>query len=756
MFTCSHNFLQVNGLKPPGGRMRKSTSCSLLFFILLSFTGMHAQASSAASAAAAPQGGREFQAVSDLAQRIVPWLSPKLVFNRIAPDQGNDVFELETTDGKVIIRASNPSSAAMGLNWYLKYYCHRSISHLGNNIAPVSPLPRLVHPVRTVSRFKYRYYLNYCTLNYTHAFADWERWERELDWMALNGVNLALATNGFEAVWQNTLRRIGYSDREILDFIPGPAYTAWWLMGNLEGWGGPVTQRMIDERATLQKKIVARMRELGIEPVFQGFYGMVPASLTQKYPSAKIVNQGLWAQFRRPQILLSSDPLFARLADIYYDETRKLYGPARFFGGDLFHEGGSTAGLDVPALAKGVQDSMLRANSEAVWVLQGWQDNPKDELLSGLQRSRILVLNLDSPDWEKRKAFNSSPWVWGIINNFGENVGMFGNLQRISTEPIRAANGPYGQTLVGVGALMEGINNNPVVYDLLFEMAWHPEPVDVRQWIGGYVLYRYGRTTPALEHAWQLLVETVYSPSSFGQQSILCARPSLQVKGASTWGSTNIGYDPAKLEEAAREFLSARKELSGNDAYQADAVNLVRQVIANLSLDLYRRMVAAYTAKDKAEFNWVTYQFVNLLGGQDRLLGTRREFLLGNWLEQAKGRARTEDEKVLYEKNARTLITYWGPDDPATELHDYANKEWSGLLRDFYLPRWEMFIRNLSARLDGKPDQEPDYFVFEKQWTEQRQEYPAQPAEDPVSTANHIFSKITTTGADMRTAMSVK
>jgi alpha-N-acetylglucosaminidase len=736
--------------------MRTSRLCSVLFFVLLLFATMHAQADSAAAAPAAAQGGREFQAVSDLANRVAPWLSPKLVFNRIAPDQGNDVFELETADDKVIIRASDASGAATGLNWYLKYYCHRSISHVGNNIAPVSPLPRVARRVRRVSRFKYRYYLNYCTLNYTHAFSDWERWERELDWMALNGVNLALATNGFEAVWQNTLRRIGYSEREILDFIPGPAYTAWWLMGNLEGWGGPVTQRMIDERATLQKKILARMRELRIEPVFQGFYGMVPASLAQKYPAAKIVNQGLWAQFRRPQILLPSDPLFTRLAEIYYDETRKLYGRARFFGGDLFHEGGSTTGLNVPALAKGVQDAMLRANGEAVWVLQGWQDNPKDELLNGLQKHRILVLNLESPDWEKRKAFNGSPWVWGIINNFGENVGMFGNLQRIATEPIRAANGPFGRTLVGVGALMEGINNNPVVYDLLFEMAWDPEPVDVRQWIAGYVLYRYGRTTPGLEHAWQLLAETVYSPSAGGQQSIFCARPSLQVKGASTWGSTNIGYDPAKLEVAAHEFLSAGNELSGNDAYQADAVDLVRQVMANRGLDLYRRMVSAYTAKHELGFEQAANEFLALMRDQDVLLGTRQESLVGNWLAQAKSGAHTEHEKALYEKNARTQITYWGPDDPATELHDYADKEWSGLLRDFYLPRWELFVRELSARLGGKPAQEPSYFAFEKQWTEQRQEYPAVPSGDPVITADRMLSKVPTRDSAMPPAMSVK
>jgi len=722
--------------------MQKTLFSAALFAALLLAPGQARPASGARARLRVSQSAQEFQAVADLAGRVVPWLAPKLVLQRIPGDRGDSVFELQTKNGKLILRASDAPGAAMGLNWYLKHYCHRSISHLGDNIAPIKPLPRVSEPLRRASHFRYRYYLNYCTLNYTFAFADWGRWEREIDWMALNGVNLALATTGTEAVWQNTLRRIGYTDSEILQFLPGPAYTAWWLMGNLEGWGGPVTQRMIDERTVLQKKILVRMRELGIEPVLQGFYGIVPLSLSQKFPAARIVTQGKWSSFRRPMVLLSSDPLFTSLASIYYEEMRNLYGTVQFFGGDLFHEGGQTEGLDIAALARGAQNSMLRENPDAIWVLQGWQGNPKEELLNGLLRDRILVLNLESKDWEKRKGFNGSPWVWGIINNFGENTGLFGDLPRIASEPIRAARSPYGRTLVGIGALMEGVNNNPVVYDLLFEMAWHSEPVDPRQWIASYIKYRYGNSTPGLEHAWQLLLETVYSSGS-GPQSIFCARPSMHVKGASTWGTTQVGYDPAMLEEAAREFLRAGDELAGVDAYQADAVDLVRQVLSNRGLILYRRLVTASEIGDKSQFNRAASDFLRLLRDQDTLLATRREFLLGTWLNEANRMGRTEAEQALCEKNARTQISYWGPDDPDTDVHDYANKEWSGLLRDFYLPRWEMFIRELNARLNGGPATEIHYFDFEKNWTEQRNAYPAWPTGDPVTTAVELLSRFT-------------
>jgi alpha-N-acetylglucosaminidase len=721
--------------------MRKTPYRAIAFVLLLPFSCAKTFAAAGQNSSSQPPR-IELRAVAALARRVVPWISPSLVLERIPKDRGRDVFELATANGKLIIRASDAPSAAFGLNWYLKYYCHRSISHLGNNIAPVSSLPTLHHPVRITTPFRYRYNFNYCTLDYSLAFADWAQWQREIDWMALNGVNLALAVNGTEAIWQNTLRRIGYTESEILDFIPSPAYEAWWLMGNLEGWGDPVTQRTIDDRKALELKILARMRDLGIEPVLQGFYGMVPASLSKKFPSANIVEQGTWNSFRRPRILLSTDPLFARMASIYYDEVKKLYGPVRFFGGDLFHEGGSTTGLDVPTIARGVQTSMLNANSNAIWVLQAWQGNPKDELLDGLDRTKILVLNLSGRDWETRQGFHGSPWVWGMINNFGENTGLFGDLNEIATEPPRALATPAGQTMMGIGAIMEGIKNNPVVYDLLFEMAWQPKPVDVHQRIGGYVKYRYGGTSPALEKAWQRLVDTVYRSGS-GAQSIFCARPSLDVKGASTWGTTKLAYDTATLEQAAREFVSVRAEFGANDAYQADAVDLVRQVISNRGLAAYQKMVSAYAAKDKPRFNAAASLFLNLLRDEDLVLATRKEFLLGRWLEEAKASAHTEEESAANEKNARTLITYWGPDDPSTDVHDYACKEWSGLLQGFYRARWEMFIRELNSRLDGNPPKEPDYFAFERQWTRQRDVFPATPSGDPATIAAHVLTRVT-------------
>lgn len=64
---------------------------------------------------------------------------------------------------------------------------------------PPPPALVLSPPTRA---YRYRYYQNVCTQSYSFVWWDWARWEQEIDWMALNGINLALAWSGQEAIWQ--------------------------------------------------------------------------------------------------------------------------------------------------------------------------------------------------------------------------------------------------------------------------------------------------------------------------------------------------------------------------------------------------------------------------------------------------------------------------------------------------------------------------------------------------------------------------
>ena len=164
--------------------------------------------------------------VYSLIERICPGSSGNFII-LIDTAASESFFELsQSPDGRVSISADCPVSAATGLNWYLKYYAGIHLSWNCMRAELPAELPPVPAPERRTTRSQYRYYLNYCTFSYSMAFWDWARWEQELDWMALHGINLCLAAVGSDALWLNVLRRLGYSDSDAADFIAGPAFQA--------------------------------------------------------------------------------------------------------------------------------------------------------------------------------------------------------------------------------------------------------------------------------------------------------------------------------------------------------------------------------------------------------------------------------------------------------------------------------------------------------------------------------------------------
>jgi alpha-N-acetylglucosaminidase len=684
----------------------------------------------------------DFDGVAGIVKRRVPWLDGHIVFNKIENDAlgksagqgeknigGDEGFILSSAGGKIVVSATGRNAAAEGLDWYLKYYCHRSMSHMGDNLAPVASVPMVKDPVTIRAVARYRHALNYCTYNYSMSFYTWKDWERELDWMALNGVNLMLVANGEEAVWQNVLRRFGgYSEKEILDFITGPAFNAWWLMGNIQGWGGPMPQTQIDGRVQMVQQMLARMKELGIEPVMPCFFGMVPSTLKDK-SKAHVIVQGTWGAFTRPDILDPSDTLFSRLAGIFYEETKRLYGKdIHFFSGDPFHEGGITEGVDLGAAGQRIQRSMQDYFPGSVWVLQGWQANPRKEMLAGLDRSKVLVQELfgeTTNNWEKRQAYEGTPFVWCMITNYGERPGLFGKLQRYADEPYRARHGEYSKYLAGVGIMPEGIDNNPVSYDLMLEVGWHEERMDVEDWIRQYTWYRYGRLDTSVVRAWTLLLQTVYSsPEGYQEgppENVLCARPALKIKSVSTWGTLRKNYDTALFAQAVQLFDQAAGRLKGSETYRIDRINFLRQVLANRADIGFAKIVETYGARDSVAFKKAAAKFLTLHDQSDALLKEDPYYSLERYKRDALAAGQTPGEKKNNLLNALMLITYWGMNDRKEDnLHEYAYKEWSGMMKSFYKRRWEMYLNWLLKDLRGEKAEAPDFYGWERQWVRQQ------------------------------------
>jgi alpha-N-acetylglucosaminidase len=724
-------------------------------------------------------GGSPEKAARDLLQRLLPERISEFILEAIPADSGHDVFELETAGGKIVIRGSSGVAIASGLNWYLKYYGKCHVSWCGDQLKLPRPLPAVPQKVRRVSPFRYRYCFNYCAFSYTLAFWDWPQWERMIDWMALHGINMPLAVTGQEAVWHKVYRDLGLSDEEIGKFLVGPAYLPFGWMGCIDGWGGPLPHSWIERHAELQKRILARQRELGMTPVLQGFTGHVPESLKRVFPQAQFRRLPSWCEFPGTHFLDPMDPLFQRVGKAFVKEQTRQFGTDHLYASDTFIEMSppSNDPKFLAGMGKAVYQAMAAADPEAVWVMQGWLffNNPSfwkppqaKAMLGAVPDDRMIVLDLyceNTPTWNKTEAFHGKPWAWSIIQSFGAQVSLHGGLPQIAknlgeamaaekgTGPIcrdgpRPTSGrcpashkldlsrfprPRGR-LSGLGLLMEGFGYNPVVYDFLTEMTWRSEVPKLEPWTLEFVRSRYGRQSPAAEEAWKLLLESAYTaPGQAG--SILCARPKLDL-------AFGTSYDSVKLALAWQKLLGAAAELGDTDTYRFDVVNLTRQVLTNLAPQFYADAVAAYRAGDVKRLAESAARYLGLLKDMDELLATRREFLLGKWLSDAKHWATSDAERKLYEWNARSLITLWGPRDSI--LHEYSQREWSGMLRGFYLPRWKMFFARLEESLARKKplDEkrlESELRDWDAAWVHKTDAYPDGPAGDAVAVARRLW-----------------
>ena len=155
-------------------------------------------------------------------------------------------------------------------------------------------------------------------------------------------------------------------------------------------------------------------------------------------------------------------------------------------------------------------------------------------------------------------------------------------------------------------------------------------------------------------------------------------------------------------------------------------------------------MVSAFEDKNLEQFKAKSAEFLRIAELMDEVLSGSEYYLLGRWVEQAKVLAQNADDftKMLYELNAKSLITTWGSYKQCETggLRDYSNRQWSGLVEDFYKPRWERWITERINELEGKLYEEKiDWFSWEWRWVRKSELYSTEPVKiDLLELSRHI------------------
>jgi alpha-N-acetylglucosaminidase len=696
-----------------------------------------------------------------LLQRVVPNHISRFSIEQLKAVNDKDVFEIETHNNKIVLRGNNGVAVASALYYYLNEFCHAQITWNGTNLNLPKVLPIVPNKIHKETPYQYRYYLNYCTFNYSMSWWDWKRWEKEIDWMALHGINMPLAITGEEYTWYVVYKQMGFTDDELKDFFCGPSYFSWFWMGNLDAWCGPLPPSWMKSHFDLQKKILRRERELGMKPVLPAFTGHVPAAFKKKFPNAKLKTTNWKNGFADTYILDAEDPMFAVIGKKFLQTQTKLLGTDHLYSADTFNENEPPS--DEPEflskLSARVYEGMHQADTSATWMMQGWlfysdrkfwKEKQTEALLNAVPNNKMIILDLATeiePVWKRTNAFYGKPWIWNMLNNFGGNTNLFGRLETVAIEPAKALNDSNSGNLVGIGLTMEGIEQNPVVYELMTSHTWENKPIDLDVWLPQFVFNRYGIKNDNALKAWDILRRTVYTVPTDkyirdGAESILQGRPTLD--SFTRWTKTKLNYNAKDLLFAWTAMIKASDACKNSDGFQFDLVDITRQVLANYALPLQRKFVAAYNEKDLASLKKYSQQFVELIEDMDKLLATRKDFLLGPWITNARKCGTTESEKHLYEVNAKDLITLWGDKD--CPLNEYACRQWSGLLNDFYKPRWKQLFAKAEEAIANKKALDMNAFTtqiknWEWKWVNERKDYPVVTSANPVDVSKGLYNK---------------
>ncbi|MBQ2149955.1 MAG: alpha-N-acetylglucosaminidase [Bacteroidales bacterium] len=666
-----------------------------------------------------------------LAKRLIPAQASRIEFREI-PSDSTDVFELCSEGRKIVISANNAGTMAVGLNYYLNNYCKTTVSeYAAHPVEMPETLPSVPEKVRVTARVPWRFYLNYCTFGYTMPWWGWEEWERFIDWMALNGVNIPLATTGEEAVWQRVWRRFGLSDEQIRAHFTGPAHLAWHRMVNINSFQGPLPQDWIDAQADLQKKILKRERELSMKPVLHAFSGSVPAVFKDMHPEAQISKVSNWGNFGDPYrcwFLSPTDPLYAEIQKACVEETEALFGTDHIWGLDPFNE------VDAPSwdpetlagMGKAFSESLSAADPDAVWLQMGWflindrnhwTPENMEAFLGSVPQGKLIMLDYHDDwvlGWKLTERFYGHDYIACALLNFGGNTLLNGNFPTLIPfyeETLRDG----GHNLKGIGSTLEGFGTNPYYYEFVLSQGWN-YPFSAEEWIDRLADRHVGREDVAARALWKKIIMEI-APQYTGTGVSMNAHPKFGERYNWTVKYPDIKGRTPVMDYAWRQMLEI-----GSDRYEYhyDLVNLGRQALGDYFDILKDSLEATWNRNDVAGAKAVKSQMEEVMDDCDALLACAPELSLQSWNEAARSWGDTPEEKEYYERCARTILSVWGNNRGLT---DYANRQWSGLVGSYYKTRWMLFCDDIIAAMeDGRSFNEKAFDeklrYFEVRWTE--------------------------------------
>ena len=521
------------------------------------------------------------------------------------------------------------------------------------------------------------------------------------------------------------------------------------------------------------------MKEFGMTYALTCFAGHVPRSITNYYPNVNVTLSPNWAGFpcnySCVTLLDFNEALYQEIGATFIEIQTKYYNTSHIYQCDTFNE------MNPPShnygylqsSSKLLYQSMASADSDAVWLIQGWlflnswwNNSEIEAYLSGVPNKSMIILDLDSNDgpiFDKTNSYYGKGFIWNTFLNGGGRPGLLGDLSIVGNSMAATLK---NTTVLGIGITMEGIWNNYIEYEMTLKMAMENTSLDINSYVQKYAIRRYGlpfsvhiknnitiqeQIVNLSQTAWNILQNTIYNtPGTIGD-TILCVTPTLayaqdylngkhpnsnnndsistSTSSSGTTGEFLKKIHRVKLDESLsrlkdiqsvwQPFIEMGEWLRNVSQYKIDLIDISRQVLDDLFSSLYVSMATYYNNNNITGVQYYSTQMLDLLSDMNDLLNTDAHWMLGPWLNDARNQAHitnnTSINKTLeanwYEYNARNQLTLWGPTH--AELDDYAQKEWGGLVTGYYRQRWKLFLDKLIDSMENGYAFNQTQFVIE-------------------------------------------
>lgn len=640
---------------------------------------------------------------------------------------------------------------------------------------------------------------NYCTYGYSFAGwseADWDDYLAKMNklftmYPQKSGVTV-LVVPGMEAVWFNVLTKYyNYTEKEAEEFLCGPCYMPWFLMGNLYGTGGPVSKHWIERQARLGQHIVKKVKEYGWKVMLPGWNGMVPPNFYSKAAdrNVKAYSLGTWNGFARPYMLQPADKyivyddyehykyhyaynindFYKKFATNYYKELEAVFGAPdknQYYSIDLFHEGGYCPGdIDAAHAWEYTFQCLNTYNSSAVQVVQAWQwtDNQK-LVLSNVTKGRLLVQDMQSDISPDFGTYGGHSAAFSVIPNFGWRTGVFGRILK-TVSSYKNNKTKFSETSwIPEGCTPDFTSwNNAGLYALAVLGSGVTVNSDIDILSRLYDIYKeFGCEFDDSQTAGLLRYAPVCSSNSIQGpvEAIVCACPKLSQWQCSTWSSA-FPQDTVKdaLHFAALYVNKPKTWAEVN----AGVFTMLREcVVQGLNIAAYkllRKMQAEFNENGiLKEWNTLKQQWYGLVADIEtaQSLDANTDFtsLVNSFYNVIETDYEESDEDVKdYEKNwllrnnLKRQVTLWYDKSAANNgLGNYAYREYAGILSDFYLKRWKKYFDTVETSGLNWADNNIDWVQFAEDWINAKSwgitnKYDGVPLSEKMSVLYDIFTK---------------